>query len=133
MALRPGVASTDISSTNGRLSTVALGTGRKLADNETAVVIPRWFIWVISSVWAVGLVTFLPWAVWTTSVSMRVGVQLEQVGKVLDANAEKLDAVSAEQQRRTGSVYRVEALERRLENLESGQRNILERVSKDAK
>jgi len=91
------------------------------------MVLPRWFLVVVSGIFAVMALTVLPWVIWQTKTSIKLDLQMQAMSDV----AKKLDSVLM-------LANRVSTLERRMDvteadiddNIRGGLRSLERKVDR---
>lgn len=56
---------------------------------QTAIALPKWFVWLAGICFTVSAITIGPWVVWQTRITMRLEIQMISLQKI----EEKLESV----------------------------------------
>lgn len=79
---------------------------------QTAIALPKWFVWLAGICFTVSALTIMPWVVWQTRVTMRLEIQMTSLVKIED----KLERVLALPASIQSIERRIEVLERNIQS-----------------
>lgn len=80
-------------------------------ETTRGMILPRWFLLLISGVFLVSSVSFIPWAVWVTKTLMVIDVRSEMLAATtarMDTITNSVGSLSERMARMEGSLQRHE-------------------------
>lgn len=95
-----------------------------LNQDPVGIILPKWFLQLAGASISIFMMTFLPWCTWMTYTTIVLNVKMDGVGDV----SESLDAVLAEQIKRSGNVAIVEQLQQIANRNQQELLKLIERV-----
>ena len=93
-------------------------------DTQT-IVIPKWFLTIISICMTVFMVIVLPWIVWQTNITMKLDIKMETMSSIIEdidylkmidiRNSKNIERITELEKKNTDIYIKINSIQRELD------------------